>query len=152
MSHISRGKITIKNLLNICQILGRNVIITCLIAIDSAAISVDNNSYVFRTLHATFNFIANHACFDELGQNGQGIHILGAEQILACVLALQHVLALSIQKLIGQTAGLRATATVTTASANKATHEALTAIAYAQSTVDKGFDFRTTTAGSFDFL
>ena len=152
MSHISRGKITIKNLLNICQILGRNVIITCLIAINSAAISVDNNGYVFRTLHATFNFIANHACFDELGQNTQCIHILGAQQILACVLALQHVLALSIQKLIGQTAGLRAAPTVTTATADEAAHQALTAIAYAQRTVDKGFDFRATAAGSFNLL
>ena len=152
MSHISRSKITIKNLLNICQILGRHVIITCLIAINSAAISVDNNSYVFRTLHATFNFIANHACFDELGQNGQGIHVLGAEQILACILALQHILALSVQKLVGQAAGLRAAPTVTTATADEAAHQTLAAIANAQRTVDKGFDFRATAAGSFDFL
>ena len=128
------------------------MVIACLIAVDSAAISVDNNSYVFRTLHTTFNFIANHASFNKLRQDGQSIHILGAQQILTCVLALQHILALSVQKLVGQTAGLSTTASIAAATANKAAHQALAAVAHAQRTMDEGFDFRATAAGSFDLL
>ena len=128
------------------------MVIARLIAVDSAAIGIHHHRHIFRTLHAAFDFIADHTGFDKLRQNSQSIHILGAQQILTCVLALQHILALSVQKLVGQTAGLSTTASIAAATANKAAHQALAAVAHAQRTMDEGFDFRATAAGSFDLL
>ena len=149
---ISGGKITVEDLLDIRQIFFRHVVVTGKIAVNRTAVSIYYYRNIFRTLHASFYFVGYNACVNQLRQNAQGIHILGAQQILACILALQHILILRVEQLIRQTARLGTASAVTAAAADKAAHQALTAVAYAQSAMDKGFNLTASAAGCADFL
>ena len=149
---ISGGKVTIEDLLDIRQILLRHVVVTGKIAVNRTAVSIYYYRNIFGALHASFDFVGHNACVNQLRQNAQGIHILGAQQILACILALQHILILRVEQLIRQTARLGTASAVAAAAADKTAHQALTAVAYAQSAMDKGFDFTVSAAGGTDFL
>ena len=149
---ISGGKVTIEDLLDIRQILLRHLVVTGKIAVNRTAVSIYYYRNIFRALHASFDFVGHNACVNQLRQNAQCIHILGAQQILACILALQHILILRVEQLIRQTARLGTASAVATAAADKTAHQALSAVAYAQSTVNKGFNLTAAAAGCADFL
>ena len=149
---ISGGKVTVEDLLDIRQIFFRHVVVTGKIAVNRTAVSIYYYRNIFGALHASFDFVGNNACVNQLRQNAQSIHILRAQQILACILALQHVLILRVEQLIRQTARLGTASAVAAAAADKTAHQALTAVAYAQSTVNKGFNLTAAAAGCADFL
>ena len=85
---ISGGEVTVEDLLDIRQILLRHVVVTGKIAVNRTAVSIYYYRNIFGALHASFDFVGHNACVNQLRQNTQGIHILGAQQILACILAL----------------------------------------------------------------
>ena len=97
---ISGGKVTIEDLLDIRQIFFRHVIVTGKIAVNRPAVSIYYYRNIFRALHASFDFVGHNTCVNQLRQNAQGIHILRAQQILACILALQHIFILRVEQLI----------------------------------------------------
>ena len=149
---ISGGEVTVEDLLDIRQILLRHIVIIGKIAVNRTAVSIYYYRNIFRALHTSFDFVGHNACVNQLRQNAQGIHILGAQQILACILALQHILILGVKQLIRQTARLGTASAVAAAAADKTAHQALSAVADAQSAMDKGFDFTAAAAGCTDFL
>ena len=149
---ISGGEVTVEDLLDIRQIFLRHVVVTGKIAVNRTAVSIYYYRNIFRALHTSFDFVGHNACVNQLRQNAQGIHILGAQQILACILALQHILILGVKQLIRQTARLGTASAVAAAAADKTAHQALSAVADAQSAMDKGFDFTAAAAGCTDFL
>ena len=63
---ISGGKVTVKDLLNIRQILLRHVVVTGKIAVNRTAVSIYYYRNIFRTLHASFNFVGHNACVNQL--------------------------------------------------------------------------------------
>ena len=97
---ISGGEVTVEDLLDIRQIFLRHVVVTGKIAVNRTAVSIYYYRNIFRALHASFDFVGHNACVNQLRQNAQCIHILGAQQILACILAMQHILILGVEELI----------------------------------------------------
>ncbi len=119
------------------------------IAVNILAVYGRNPRCIFRLFHTTFDFKGRDPCLDQFGQDIQGTKILHGKRIglswhlfprflsFFCRLG-SHCLSLLVQDPIGKPAGLGTAAPVATPASYETGKKALTGIAIAHGTVDKG--------------
>ena len=139
--HIGGGKIPVEDLFDVVPVFLGHFIMTGQIAVDGPAVNVRHHRHIFRPLHPPFDLEGTDAGLNQLGQHIQGVQVLGRQQVMACIHLGQHVLPLFVHQGVRQPAGLGTPAPVAAAAPDQAAHQALAAVAHAQSPVHEPFDF-----------
>ena len=154
LQQMRRGKTPIKDLFEVAQVFPGYMVILRIgnCTVNRPTISIDNHCNVFGPFHPALDFKTDHSCLNQLRHEFNGLKITRAQQIFTDFTTRQCILSFAIQQPVRQTAWLGATASIATAAADHAGHQALARITNAQSAMNERLDLTTSSAADcFDF-